>query len=155
MAPLIARIRVPTAAGSDFPYGAAVRARTGDSMVRSGFAAMLLLASGASGATERGEDLSARSKVMAARAVPEAQAHTNAPFRASHDPIPGLLLREAGTALRPQAACEAHARDLCYDATDGRIVYRPVRRWMPQVEGLTAESLSLRRNRLNFKYSFR
>ena len=44
---------------------------------------------------------------------------------------------------------------LPYSMVDGRVVYRPVRKWMPPLEGLTAESVSLRRNRLTLKYSFR
>jgi hypothetical protein len=38
---------------------------------------------------------------------------------------------------------------------DGRIVYRPVRQYMPQFEGLRAEAVSLRSDRIILKYSFR
>lgn len=124
-------------------------------MNRSCLAWILLLASGACGANERGEELSARSKALVAKASVAAAGHANAPFRAAHDPIPGLLARDEGLARQPNGACEKHARDLCYDLVDGRVVYRPVRKWMPPLEGLTAESVSLRRNRLTLKYSFR
>jgi hypothetical protein len=56
---------------------------------------------------------------------------------------------------RPRGACDASASDLCYDLTDRRIVYRAARRYMPEVGGLTAESISLRRDGVRLKYSFR
>jgi len=37
---------------------------------------------------------------------------------------------------------------------DGRVVYRPARQFMPQFDGLRAASVSLRRDRIVFKYSF-
>ena len=103
-------------------------------------------------AGERGEELVARSKALAAHA--NVESHSNAPFRASYDPIPGLLQRDEAHARKPQGACETHGRDLCYDLADRRIVYRP-RHLMPESDGLKAESVSLRRNRLTFKDSFR
>jgi hypothetical protein len=66
-----------------------------------------------------------------------------------------MLLREEQAQRGPRGACEAAASDLCYDLSEGRVVYRPVRRLMPAIEGLRAESLSLRHNRIVFKYSFR
>jgi len=51
--------------------------------------------------------------------------------------------------------CEAAARDLCFDAADGRIVYRSARKFMPQFDGLTPESVSVRSNRVTLKYSFK
>jgi hypothetical protein len=38
---------------------------------------------------------------------------------------------------------------------DGRIVYRPARAYMPQFDGMRAESISLRHNKVVLKYSFR
>jgi hypothetical protein len=125
-------------------------------MKRPCLAAMAFLVSSQCVATERGEELVVRSKALAARASAETPAaHSNAPFRASYDPIPGLLQREDSLVRKPQGACEAHSGDLCYDLADRRIVYRPVRQYMPKVEGLTAESVSLRHSRLTLKYSFR
>jgi hypothetical protein len=43
---------------------------------------------------------------------------------------------------------------VCYDALDGRIVYRGARAYMPKVDGFQPESVSLRRNGIVFKYSF-
>jgi hypothetical protein len=123
-------------------------------MKRLGFVAVVMLWGQAALAAEPVEDLPARSKRLAA-SVEARVAHSNAPFRAASDPIPGLLQREDVLMRKPAAACEAHSRDLCYDLADRRIVYRPVRRYMPRLDGLTPESVSLRHDRLILKYSFR
>ena len=83
--------------------------------------------------------------------IPAARA--KAPFR-SRDPMPELLLREELASRGPRGACETATTDLCYDLRDGRIVYRRAREYMPRIDGLTAESISLRRDRIIFKYSF-
>ena len=57
--------------------------------------------------------------------------------------------------LAARGACERSASDLCFDPTDRRIVYRPVRQYMPTFDGLTAEGISLRRDAIRFKYSFK
>jgi hypothetical protein len=89
----------------------------------------------------------------AAGAIPARPA--NAPFKRAHDPMPEMLLRDELERRGPRGSCEASASDLCYDLRDGRVVYRPVRRYMPTIEGLRPESISLRRDRIVFKYSFR
>ena len=91
--------------------------------------------------------------MAAATAVPAKAA--DAPFRAGRDPMPELLLREEQERRGPRGACDVNATSLCYDMADGRVVYRPARRYMPAVEGLKAESISLRRDKIVFKYSFR
>jgi hypothetical protein len=59
-----------------------------------------------------------------------------------------------GSSFVPNS-CESSAADLCYDAGQRRAVYRPARAFMPGIEGLTAENVSLRRGVVTFKYSFR
>lgn len=88
-----------------------------------------------------------------AAAVPRRQA--DAPFNEARDPFPELFPRD-GTVrrLRP-SACDDAAAKLCYDSDERRVVYRPAREYMPRIQGLTAESVSLRRDRLVLKYSFR
>ena len=81
--------------------------------------------------------------------------HADAPFTTGRDPLPQLLLLEEQERQSPRGTCEFTSKDLCYDLADGRIVYRPARNYMPSVTGLTAESVSLRHNRIVFKYSFR
>lgn len=83
-----------------------------------------------------------------------AAARMQAPFRAARDPMPEILLREELASRGPRGACETAASDLCYDLREGRVVYRRAREYMPRIDGLTAESVSLRRDRIILKYSF-
>jgi hypothetical protein len=95
---------------------------------------------------------------MDAKAIAKAQASASGqpPFTSSRrDPMPELLLREEQQRRGPQAACNNTGADVCYDLAAGRIVYRPARRYMPGIDGLTAESISLRHDRIILKYSFR
>jgi hypothetical protein len=81
--------------------------------------------------------------------------HAEAPFTVGRDPLPQLMRLEGEEHQGPRAACDTSSKDLCYDLADARIVYRPARNYMPSVQGLTPESVSLRRNKLVLKYSFR
>jgi hypothetical protein len=91
---------------------------------------------------------SAGSSVGTAYVKPESTAYARDPFSA-------LVQREspAGGA-GPQAACASSASSVCYDSRDGRIVYRGAREYMPKMNGLSAESVSVRHNAIIFKYSF-
>ena len=89
---------------------------------------------------------------VAAAASPQ---RADAPFRSRRDPMPELMLREELSRRGPRGACEHGASDLCYDLAEGRVVYRPARAYMPKIEGLRAESVSLRRDRIVVRYSFR
>lgn len=123
-------------------------------MRRLSWITVLLASLGLGAQANDGMELSARSKSMAAAsAVPAKMGE--APFRAGRDPVPEMLFREEQERRGPRGACQHNATSLCYDLTDGKIVYRPVRRYMPQFDGLRAESVSLRSDRIVFKYSFR
>jgi hypothetical protein len=101
-----------------------------------------------------GVELSLRNKALASAG--SVVKHADAPFATGRDPLPQLMrLDEEESRGGPRGACDYTAKDLCYDLADGRLVYRPARNYMPAVEGLTPESVSLRHNRLVFKYSFR
>jgi hypothetical protein len=103
-------------------------------------------------AASEGVDLSKSRSI----AVSSAQRTAAAPFVAhAGDPLPELLFRQEQDRRGPSGACEFSASDLCYDLADGRMVYRPARQYMPKIGGLTPESVSLRRDRLTFRYSFR
>jgi len=104
------------------------------------------------GANE-GVDLSIKSKSMAAASELPAK-NAVAPFRHARDPMPELLLRDEDERRGPNGACERASTSLCYDMTSGKIVYRGARAYMPTIDGLRAESISLRRNRVILKYSF-
>jgi hypothetical protein len=74
------------------------------------------------------------------------------PSIAAPDPIPGAPVRSRQSY---RGACEHSPTGLCYDQADHRIVYTHARLYMPKFDGLTAESVSLRRDAIRFKYSFR
>ena len=99
---------------------------------------------------------SLKSRALASAAAPVAKQSSDAPFVSARDPLPILLMQEEQDRRSVGGgSCEAAARYLCFDAADGRIVYRSARKFMPQVDGLTPESVSVRSHRLIFKYSFR
>ena len=108
-------------------------------------------------ANEGGEDLSVRSRSMAAAASVGATTMkpADAPFRVRRDPQPEMAYREEMQRRGPRGACDASASDLCYDLTEGRVVYRPVRDYMPTLPGLRPENVSVRHDRVVLKYSFR
>lgn len=54
---------------------------------------------------------------------------------------------------RSRSSCQSD-RDLCYDPNSGRIVYKPARQFMPDIPGLRPENISVRRDRIVFRYSF-
>jgi hypothetical protein len=70
------------------------------------------------------------------------------------EPAPAFPLRKEAARAEPRDACARSAFGLCYNLADKRVVYTPARQYMPRIEGLTAESISLRRNAIRFNYSF-
>ena len=99
-------------------------------------------------------DLSLKNKALASAAAPSVK-QVEAPFVAGRDPLPFILMQEEQERRGFQGSCEAAARDLCFDAASGRVVYRAARKYMPQFEGLTPESVSVRGHRVTLKYSFK
>ena len=107
------------------------------------------------GANE-GVELSAKAKSLAAASAVAPAKQAEAPFtRGGRDPMPELMLREELDRRGPAGGCEATATSLCYDLAERRIVYRQAREYMPKFEGLRAESVSLRHDKVVFKYSFK
>ena len=100
-----------------------------------------------------GMDLSARSRDQAA-ALQKSTRHAEAPFRAGREALPDFLMRQDEVFRGPRGACEVNAADLCYDLANRRVVYRRARAYMPKIDGLRAESISVKRDRILFKYSF-
>jgi hypothetical protein len=64
-----------------------------------------------------------------------------------------LPAQQAQPGLR--GVCEVSGSDLCYDLADRRIIYRPARQYMPKLDGFTAENVSVRRDGIRFRYSFK
>ena len=105
-------------------------------------------------AASDGLDLAIKSKSMAAAASTQAMVAPTAAH--ARDPLPELLLRaENEQRALGATGCRQAASDLCYDLKEGRIVYGGARRYMPQIDGLRAESVSLRHDGFVLRYSFR
>lgn len=127
-------------------------------MRRSLVLAALLVSTAAAVQANEGVELSNKAKSSAASASGALSVkQADAPFRSGtfRDPMPELLLRnELDGRGGPSGACDNSTSALCYDMADRRVVYRPARQYMPKFDGLQAESVSLRRDRIVFKYSF-
>lgn len=106
-------------------------------------------------AADGGVELSNKARTLASASEGLPAKNAEAPFRLARDPMPELLMREEQERKGLRGACDAAATTLCYDMTDRRIVYRPARQYMPKFDGLRAEAVSLRHDRIILKYSFR
>ena len=87
-------------------------------------------------------------------AIVTASPHRDAPFVSPLDEhVLDLLPRREVTLDASRSSCSGD-RALCYDATSGRIVYKPARAFMPDIPGLQRENISVKRDRIVFRYSF-
>jgi hypothetical protein len=113
--------------------------------------ALAMLAVPRAHALEESHTLQVKPKSAIATAVP----HRSAPYvqplgEPEREPILAPRdLRDDKSA----SSCES-GRDLCYDRQSGRIVYRAGRQYMPDLPGLQPENISVKRDRIVFKYSF-
>jgi hypothetical protein len=81
------------------------------------------------------------------------EAH-NAPFVIpAPGPSLGLSAQPARAPERSRSSC-AGSTELCYDTTSGHLVYKPARQFMPAIPGLRPENISVKRDRIVFRYSF-
>ena len=92
-------------------------------------------------------------KPKAAMAV--SRSHGHAPFvsPSSSDFELELLPRRDERQEAMRSSCSGD-RSLCYDPASGRIVYKPAREFMPDIPGLQRENISVKRDRIVFRYSF-
>ena len=99
-------------------------------------------------------DLSGRARAMAAA---KSSDNVAAPFAAHADPamIPASAFGGVNPGFERSVPCALGLSPVCYDARDRGLVYRGAREFMPRVEGLTAEGVALRHDRLILRYSFR
>lgn len=95
-------------------------------------------------------ELKPKAALAAASPVP---AHTDAPFttpslQAEVDFTPVPEVRHMSN-----SSCGMD-RPICYDMTSGHIVFKPARALMPEIPGLTRENISVKRDRVIFRYTF-
>lgn len=79
-----------------------------------------------------------------------------APFVAQPgEPVLDLMpSREDERMKDSRSSCDRAGQSLCYDSGSGKIVYKKTRDYMPGLPGMRAEHISLKRDRITFKYSF-
>ena len=79
-----------------------------------------------------------------------------APFLApSTEPVLDLVPpREDDRMKDSRSSCDRPGQSLCYDSGSGKIVYKKTAQYMPELPGMRAEHISLKRDRITFKYSF-
>lgn len=114
-----------------------------------GIAAAPRLAASAEG-TDKALRLPARESL-----VKSVAAGRQAPFvlDAASDPIDLDFMPHPESRRGSPSACDGQA-SLCYDPTNGHIVYKPARNYMPDLPGLQRENISVKRDRIVFRYSF-
>ncbi|HEX3098903.1 MAG TPA: hypothetical protein VHQ02_14375 [Usitatibacter sp.] len=78
-----------------------------------------------------------------------------APFvlDAGSDPVDLDFMPHPESRRGSPSSCDGEA-SLCYDPTNGHIVYKPAREYMPDLPGLQRENISVKRDRIVFRYSF-
>jgi hypothetical protein len=120
--------------------------------MKAGLLAMALILNAMPNAlAEEPRALQLKSKAAIATVVP----HRSAPYvqpLGEAQPEP-LIPRNDPRHGESRSSCESD-RTLCYDPNSGRIVYKPARQYMPELPGLRAENISVKRDRITFKYSF-
>ena len=104
-----------------------------------------------------GLELAIKGKAMAAAvsAPPVVAIATPTVTHGGKDPLPEILMRAESETHSLGPGCADGAATLCYDLRDGRMVYRGAREYMPHVEGMKAESISLRHDGFVLRYSFK
>jgi hypothetical protein len=73
----------------------------------------------------------------------------------THATLPAELARAERERNSSQGRCELSGSTVCYDLTGRRIVIAAARGYMPRIEGLKAESLSVRSRGIVLRYSFK
>jgi hypothetical protein len=77
-----------------------------------------------------------------------------APFvNPASEPDLNLVIQPGRTQATSKPGCTKEV-SLCYEADTGRIVFKPARQFMPDIPGLQRENISLKRDRIIFRYSF-
>ena len=111
----------------------------------------MAMASPAAGAEPQAPQLQLRPKA----ALAAAPSHDAAPF-VSHpgvEPEIEVLPRHASRPNESRSACDGMSA-VCYDPSSGRIEVASVRNYVPDIPGLRRETISVKRDRILFRYSF-
>jgi hypothetical protein len=87
---------------------------------------------------------------------PANTASFSAPFNAAAVPDMQTLIPAPGLDREPiPGSCNVSASMVCYDYKDGRTVFKPTRKLMPEIAGMRRESMTLKRDKITMNYSFK
>lgn len=99
--------------------------------------------------------VSPKTLAQAAPAPTQPSPATNRPFLLEpENELPGVTFNSRLEREKIAGSCAASSASLCYDYRTGRAVYRPAREWMPEINGLRRESMSVKRDKVVLQYSF-
>jgi len=86
-------------------------------------------------------------------AISVAPSHSSAPFVSPRaEPEVDFVPRQERVRRSP-SSCERQVT-LCYDENAGHLVFKPARALMPGLPGMQAENISVKKDRIVFRYSF-
>ena len=111
----------------------------------------MALAAPAAAAEPQAPPLQLRPKI----ALTPAPEHNAAPFvvHPLAEPEIALIPRQPSRPNDSRSACDG-ASAVCYDPSSGRIEVASARNLMPDIPGLRRETISVKRDRILFRYSF-
>lgn len=116
--------------------------------------AALALAIAAAPSGEAAETTKAPALVLKSKAaIANTVSHRHAPFLTPSQDEVDLFPRRDQRQEASRSSCSGES-SLCYDPASGRIVYKPAREFMPDIPGLQRENISVKRDRIVFRYSF-
>ena len=117
-------------------------------------AVAIVLAASANPAAEAADGKSQPLQLRPKAALATTLSHNYAPFVApSPEPELELIPRRDAHRESSRSSCAGES-SVCYDASSGRIVYKPARQLMPEIPGLQRENISIKRDRIVLRYSF-
>ena len=96
-----------------------------------------------------------KSALISASGPKAAASAPSAPFvmPIGNEPELDLFPRNDVRNEQSRSSC-ANSTTLCYDPNERRIVFKPARNFMPDLPGLTRENISVKRDRIVFRYSW-
>ena len=71
------------------------------------------------------------------------------------DRLANLLRAPAPSADQAADRCRDPGASLCYDARTRKIIYKPMRKFLPEIPGMTPHNLAFSRNKITATYTFK
>lgn len=70
-------------------------------------------------------------------------------------PLPEILPNTSKNLEHLPNGCANNSASLCFDYRSGRAVYKPMRKLLPEILGMTPHNLSIRRDKIVAQYTFK